>query len=121
MFLLLIFVLSVFGCKVNTRDDYLDCFSRYFDLNHDDIITPLEIDTSVANNFNMTEPLTFNGAMIIQHCDMNNDSVLTVAGDWNNQTSCLQKHPITGWNLYSMLVCDICVMKYHWTIPARKK
>jgi len=112
MFFLLILLSFALSCQIKHRDDYLSCFSEKFDLNHDSIITQNEIDTVLNTTI---YPLTY-GSNVIANCDMNNDGVLTVAGDWNNQTSCLKNYM---WNLNAFLVCDICV-SLNWTIPVKK-
>lgn len=111
----LLFLSFAFACRVTNRDDYLGCFSQYLDFDHNNIITVSEIDTAILQHYNFSN-ISFNGTIIMSKCDMNGDGVLTQAGDWNNQTSCLKK----TFSLTAMYVCDICV-RYGWTFPTRKK
>lgn len=112
---LVLFLSFAYGCRVYNRTDYLDCFSTIFDLDHDAVITVQEIDTVLSRNYDLSH-VRFNGTMIVHECDMNNDSVLTVAGDWNNQTSCLVPSEFLGWSLGAMFTCDVCVQN-GWVVP----
>lgn len=111
---LIFFMLTTFSCQIQIRDDYLSCFSEKFDLNHDGIITENEIDVSLNKTIYYSSLI--NGYNIIANCDMNNDGFLTVAGDWNNQTSCLKSFMM---NMNAFITCDICVA-LNWTIPVKK-
>jgi hypothetical protein len=118
MLILFLFFVFANSCYVFERNEYLDCFSTQFDINHDNIITIQEIDTTLAKIHNLAN-INFNGTIIMQQCDMNNDNVLTETGDWNNSTSCLTMKPF-GWDFVALFVCDEC-KRLGWTGVVQKK
>lgn len=114
MLFFFVFISIGFGCPVNNKTEYLNCFSNIFDINHDEIITENEIDTTISTHFNLATYAT-NGSQILKICDINNDNVLTVLGDWNYQNSCLFN--INSIN--AIFVCEICKM-FGWNMSVNK-
>lgn len=94
---------------IQNRSDILPCFYQYFDLDHNNVVNASEIEIVL----NQTGLVNFNGTIIIENCDQNNDGVLTEQGDWYNATSCLL-HPTV--NIFGHTVASIC-KRLGWVNP----
>ena len=90
------------GCN-NTRPAVLECIQQLLDLDHNGIITPVDVAVALATRFTFVpEWLTW---QLIMRCDMNEDGVLTIA-DWNANPSnitCLPTQNCVN------IACSVCV------------
>lgn len=71
---------SVSGCS-ESDDKFLQCVSKLFDLNNDQVITKEEITTALKS-LPYTMGLTTDGIMRV--ADLNKDGALTKKGDWDH-------------------------------------
>ncbi|MBX9637688.1 MAG: EF-hand domain-containing protein [Nitrosomonas sp.] len=95
---------------IQNRSDLLPCFHQYFDLDHNNAVNASEIEIVL----NQTGLVNFNGTIIIENCDQNNDGVLTEQGDWYNATSCLLYPSVS---VFGQTVTSIC-KRLGWVNPA---
>jgi len=86
----------------NTRGAVLECASALFDLDHNGIITPIEVNVAISTFAYVPVGLTW---QMVMRCDMNGDSVLTM-DDWlfgPPNATCLPTQNCLN------IACNICI------------
>ncbi len=90
------------GCN-NTRAAVLECVEQLLDLDHNGVITPVEVAVALKTSFTFVPAyLTW---QLVMNCDMNSDGVLTIA-DWNANPSNITCLPTQN---CINIACSVCV------------
>jgi len=79
----------------------LECVKFIFDLNHDNVITPEEIDARFVMNITGV-PGPFQDPQIIKNCDVDGDGNLTMS-DWDSPNRTCLIYPGT-----TTIACNVC-------------